>query len=380
MGERSSRVGSRVGSRFVVGAALAVVAALATTQPGTTAGPASAAEPCPVVPFTGGDGSSIAIGGGKVFVASYNGNRVLVYRGVPETDREPDFVLGSPDVCTNTLQTRYITTNPVPASNGRSLLVSSDFDRRIYVWRSLPDESGAPPDVVIRTPAAMWDNEIWNETFVTAGENRIYVWRSLPLQGEAPDVTFADSLGTASFHELKGIALDDRYFYVADRQEGKLWIWEGIPSAAQSPKYTWDMPGIDRLDSDGRYLAVNFTLDKVVKVFRVSDIGAAPNPYVTLQSTPGSRRFNLQMHAIVGDGMLMVADTGFSRVQVWTTMAAAAAGREADVVLGEANLTDVSPELGRSKAFWPGALAYDGSYVWMGEYKFANRLLRFSKR
>lgn len=331
-------------------------------------------------PFTGGDGSSVAIAGDTVFVAMYNGNRIVVYRGVPDSDREPDFAVGSPDVCTNTLQTRYIVTNGVPASNGRNLLISSDFDRRIYVWRDLPDESGAPPDVVIRTPDAMWDNDIWNDTFVTAGQNHVYVWRSPPLYGERPDVILGPTVGSAEFRQLKGVALDDRYLYVADNQTGKLWIWEGIPTEGQNPKYAWDIAGVDRLDSDGRYLAVNVTLDKIVRVFRVADLGATPSPYVTLRPTANNAVFNLQMHAVVGDNMLMVADTGFSRVQVWTSMESAAAGRAADIVLGEASLTDQKPELGRNKVFWPGALSYDGTYLWMGEYKFSNRVLRFSRQ
>jgi hypothetical protein len=249
----------------------------------------------------------------------------------------------------------------------------------MYIWRDLPAESGAPPDVVMRMATPAWDNEIHGSTLVAAGKDTVYAWRTLPLAGEAPDVTYAQSLGSAAFRDLKGVALDARYFYVADSQEGKVWIWEGLPAQGQSPKYTWDMPGVDRLDSDGDYLAVNFTLDKVVKVFRVSEIAAAPQPYFTLQSTPNAQRFNLQMHAVVGGGMLMVADTGFNRVHVWTTMASAAAGRDADVVLGDAGLTDITPEIGRNKAFWPGSVAYDGTYIWMGEYKFSNRLLRFSR-
>jgi hypothetical protein len=330
-------------------------------------------------PFTGGDGSSMAIGGGRVYIASYNGNRILVYNDVPDTDREPDFAIGSPDVCTNTLMTRYVVTNPVPASDGRSLIVTSDFDRRMYIWRDLPEETGAAPDVVMRMATPVWDNEIHGSMLVAAGKDTVYAWRTLPLSGEPPDLTFTGSLGSAAFRELKGVALDDRYFYVADSPTGKLWIWEGVPAEGQSPKYTWDMPGVDRLDSDGEYLAVNFTLTKTVKVFRVSEIAAEPQPYVTLVSTPSAQRFNLQMHAVVGGGMLIVSDTGFNRVHVWTTMAAAAAGRDADVVLGEASLTNTSPEIGRNKAFWPGAVAYDGTFIWMGEYKFSNRLLRFSR-
>jgi len=36
------------------------------------------------------------------------------------------------------------------------------------------------------------------------------------------------------------------------------------------------------------------------------------------------------------------------------------------------------PELTRNQFFWPGAIAFDGTYLWVGEFKFSGRLLRFS--
>lgn len=47
-------MGQRIGSKVVVGVALAVVAALGTTQPGASAEPGAAGEPCPVIPVSGG--------------------------------------------------------------------------------------------------------------------------------------------------------------------------------------------------------------------------------------------------------------------------------------------------------------------------------------
>ena len=54
-------MGQRIGSKVVVGVALAVVAALGTTQPGAGAPPTpeAAGNPCPVIPVSGGSASML---------------------------------------------------------------------------------------------------------------------------------------------------------------------------------------------------------------------------------------------------------------------------------------------------------------------------------
>jgi hypothetical protein len=46
---------------------------------------------------------------------------------------------------------------------------------------------------------------------------------------------------------------------------------------------------------------------------------------------------------------LFVADTGFNRVHVWSSMQNALAGQKADIVLGETGFDDLVPEIGRHK-------------------------------
>ena len=67
---------------------------------------------------------------------------------------------------TNTLVENYIIGNPVSASNGTNLLVSSDFDKKLYLWNQRPDESGVHPDAVYEIPEAPWDNALWENNFV----------------------------------------------------------------------------------------------------------------------------------------------------------------------------------------------------------------------
>ncbi|MBF8261268.1 MAG: hypothetical protein HW376_797, partial [candidate division NC10 bacterium] len=45
---------------------------------------------------------------------------------------------------------------------------------------------------------------------------------------------------------------------------------------------------------------------------------------------------------------------------------------------GAANDQDRKPEIGRNQMFMPGSVAFDGSHLWAGEFKFSTRILRFS--
>ena len=87
--------------------------------------------------------------------------------------------------------------------------------------------------------------------------------------------------------------------------------------------------------------------------------------------------FNLPQGVLVYDGHLFVGDTGFNAVHIWTDINEATSGKEADIFLGEKGIT---PKIGTSTFFWPATIAFDGSYLWVGEFKFSERLLRFSVR
>ena len=48
------------------------------------------------------------------------------------------------------------------------------------------------------------------------------------------------------------------------------------------------------------------------------------------------------------------------------------------IIIGEENTDNVKPELTRNKSFWPANVCYDGTYLWLGEFKFSGRIMRFS--
>lgn len=325
--------------------------------------------------FQPGDGKGVAVGGGRVYVSAANLNKIVVYNSIPtRADQVPDFAVGSPDVCTNTLHTIYFVTNPVAASNGTSLFASSDYDRKFFVWRKLPGQSGAHPDFEYRLPHGVWAVGINGRALAIAGGRSVYVWDDFPVNGELPSRTFSDGIGSVRFSNLMGVALDDRYFYVADADANKVYVWSGIPLAFSEPAFTLAVTQPQRMSSDGTYLIVTATSEHKVLVYPVAGLSSTATPVVV----GGPGQFNLPKGAFAAQGRLFVADTGFNRVQVWSNIQNALAGQPADVVLGENNFSDTAPEIGRNKTFWPASVFYDGKYLWIGEYKFSHRLLRFS--
>jgi hypothetical protein len=327
--------------------------------------------------FTGGDGAGLAIASNRIYISLYNGNRVVVYHNIPTTPlMPPDFAIGSPDINTNTLDTHYFITNGIPTTDGKSLFVSSDFDRRLYVWKQIPDESGAYPDLVYSLPEAPWDNALWGSTLALAGKDTVMIWKTLPLEGQPFDISFKGSIGGITFKELGGVALDDKYFYLSDTPANKIYVWDEIPDADIPPLFslTVELPG--RLSSDGEYLIVTSLNSHSVLVFRVAELSTNARPVATIG---GPGKFNLPQSAIVAGGGLFIADTCFNRVHIWEKITDAISGKSADVILGKGG-PDVPPLQRKDALFWPAGLAFDGSYLWVGEFKFGNRLLRFSVR
>ncbi len=326
--------------------------------------------------FVGGDGSGIAFAGNKLFVSLYNGNKIVAYNSVPTAQQSPDFAIGAPDIQNNTLDSMGFITNSVPATDGKSLFVSSDFDGTLNVWKNLPDETGAKPDFIYDLGMAPWDSALFGNKYILAGKSDIYVWNSLPINGEMPDVKFTRNIGNAVFQEIKGVALDAKYFYISDTSANKIYVWEGIPNADTNPKFVIDTESPTRLSTDGTYLVVAATeaaTDERIKFYKIDSLSSDSKP-VILRGV----RVNLPQDVLATGGKLFVADTGFNRVLVWNSIDDAVTGKAPDIVLGEKDLADTAPEIGKNKLFWPAGLAFDGSYLWVGEFKFSGRLLRFS--
>ena len=338
--------------------------------------------------FGWSDFSSVVVVGERVYVTTGR-NTVVGFEGIPDSVYEwPDFVVGGDGILVNTMAENHVLSNPVPATDGTSLFVTSDFDKKLLVWKTIPEDSAAAPDLVYhfctyRDPSyqgvtscmsqlAPWDNALHGDVFAAAGKDRVVIWEGLPTDGSMPDRDHEGGIGSITFTDLTGVAIDDRYFYLADKQADRVWIWEGLPDGDDEPVATLVVDTPTRLSSDGTYLAVNSYATSSATVYRIDDILQGGSPVVVSGSV------NLPQAATIAGGHFFVADTDHNQVEVWWSLDDALAGRPSDLVLGAHDRNEMVPELTRNQFFWPGAIAFDGTYLWVGEFKFSGRLLRFS--
>jgi len=334
--------------------------------------------------FRGGDGSGTAFAHGKLYVSLTNSNKIVGYNNLPQKQSEkPDFAVGSPGINANTLETEFIISNPIPATDGKSLYVLSDFDGMLYIWKSLPDESGSHPDIVYRDIQGN-DVALFQNTLAIAGGKELYIWNELPKDGEQPDTRVRSSLGSIRFQDIRGVARDDKYFYIADKDADAIYVWEGAPDGTREPiaKLPIDQPG--KLASDGVFLGASCCQNAPgggIALWRVTDIAASGSKARAYHlGWFDNFHLNLPGSALPYNGSLFVADNGGNRVLIWNDAEDAIKLKEPDVILGKKNLIDTTQAIGRDSLFMPNALAFDGSFLWVGEVKFSERLLRFSVR
>ena len=83
--------------------------------------------------------------------------------------------------------------------------------------------------------------------------------------------------------------------------------------------------------------------------------------------------------AIILDDHVFVADVASHR-SMHGHLDAALDGREPNILIGAKDLDDIDPDKTESGLFWPMHLAYDGTHLYVAEYKFSGRVMRYAVR
>lgn len=332
--------------------------------------------------YKNGDGVDVAYADNRLYINNYNGNDVLVYETVPASVNQlPDFALGSPDIQAQTLDSIFYTQNPVPVTDGQRLIVTSDFDRAIYIWDQFPTQSGQPYDHKIPMPpnVHLWATALHNHQMVAGARNALFVWNNTDQLSATPSHIFPDHIGSAQFDEIRGVALDDQFLYVATKS-GKIYLWNGIPTdAAQEPVLTLNSTAgqFGFLYSDGEYLcAARPEPPTGADIYRVSDLAAGlTTPFKVISS--GNMHLNQVSQAATFGGALAVACRGDHRVVLWKEVADWGDPAKM-VILGQSADNQYEAAIGVDRLFMPSTLLPFDNALWVGEFKFSSRLLKFS--
>lgn len=334
--------------------------------------------------YSNGDGVDVVEAAGKLFVNNYNGNNVQVYDPIPTTTSEqPSFVIGSPSVSANTLEKINYIQNPNVATDGKILIATSDFDRTLWLWKTIPTKSGQSPDVKIslreNNDISPWDNALWKNNIVLAGKQKVAVWNQIPINGEKFDYSLQNKIGDVTFNELSGVALDSLYFYLADRN-GKISIWKGIPKTGSENSFltiqlqTGLVP--NQIHSDGEYFTITANPPKIY-IYKVSEFAqnTTPQPYKTLPITQ-NLSLNLPSVTITYKGSVAIANNSNNNVIIWKNISDAGDASKA-IILGQPSLNNFIPGNSANQLFFPSTLAMFENELWVGEFKFSSRILKF---
>ena len=65
---------------------------------------------------------------------------------------------------------------------------------------------------------------------------------------------------------------------------------------------------------------------------------------------------------------------------MWESIEAGLDGQPADAVLGQPDFASRRPGIGRERLFMPGSLAVAGGRLYVGEFKFSTRIVRYTPR
>lgn len=348
----------------------------------------------------------VAYAAGRLYVALYDGEKLVVFNSIPTSNTSvPDFAIGAPSVYQDVEGPLNVWENPMVVTDGQSLFVGGGLNEaNLYVWKNLPDQSGANANLFYDNPSCTPSASSWcyyqTQTFkpragvayggivAFAGVQKVWIWEHSPVLGQNPDIilgntgsggTSSSNLGNVTLNDVEGIALDSSHFYLADRGANKIYVWNGIPTPGTSPAITLNVSAPGQMSSDGTHLVVSLGYADEVAIYNVSPLNSTSQPtIVSLSNFQNILQFNGVQGVCACGGHLFVADGGNNRVLGWSNIQNAVAGNAPDLVLGQPNFESNGYGNGPNQLFIPAYLAWDGSHLWVGETKFGAWLVRYS--
>lgn len=247
---------------------------------------------------TGFNGTqTVAFDGNKMFLASYEANRILIWNTIPASGGVPaDIVLGQSDFTTGTAEnctaTGLDTPETVSVALGKIVVTDSDHNR-VLIWNSVPTSNNTAPDIVLGQQ---------DFTHCAANDND---------NDGASDVASA-----ATFDTPAGVWTDGTRLVVLDRYNNRVLIWNSFPTSHFTPA--------DVVLGQADFVNITDNDD--------DQDGAT-------DLAPTARTLNNPYDGVYSNGrQLYVADNGNSRVLIWNDFPTSNF-TPADVVLGQADFT-----------------------------------------
>ena len=160
--------------------------------------------------------------GGKLLVADFSHNRIMIWNSIPTVSgTAADLVLGQPDLSTCTLGLTA-SKMEIPSSvwsDGARVMVADSGNNRVLIWNTFPTVNGQAADLVLGQP---------------------------DMTSKAP-ATAADGLDNPF-----SLSVSKGQVFVSDTDNNRVLIWNSFPTVTQQaanrvlgqPDFTTPIPGI----------------------------------------------------------------------------------------------------------------------------------------
>ena len=221
--------------------------------------------------FTFSSPYSVHYSNGKLLVADYGQNRVMIWNAAPTTyGTSADVVVGQPDFVTPTLGTGttglYGPRDVIVA--GGKMIVADSINNRVLIWNAVPTTSNAPADLVLgqgdflstsisanrgglvasytlNAPYSVWSD---GQRLIVCDTNnhRVLGWNTFPTaNGQNADWVLGQSTMTSSLQGLTpsstsmntpyNVTSNGSQLAVSDNGSNRVLIWNAIPTTSTVP-------------------------------------------------------------------------------------------------------------------------------------------------
>jgi len=355
----------------------------------------------------------VASDGKKLIIIDTNFNRVLIFNQIPDkSDAKADVILGKPEIF---LSRNSFGSGPMPFSDGKHLIVGVD-GIGVWIYNNIPDESKAATDVVV---GKLLRTTVVGGQAITDGKRLIMVhregssvmiWNEIPKKdNQLPNIILGSVItfdnwgksgsGRTGMNNPNTATTDGQRLIVADSGNNRILIWNNIPIANQTAAdivlgqkdFDSTSPGNGlaqmnnptQVATDGKRLVVADQFNNRILVWNSipTENGKPADFEINIidhsNEEQYTARISLPIGVAVQNDRLFVSDTGGNRVLAWSKFPSSGTD-DPDVVLGQPDLISSYKTNSKDRLFMPGYISFDGSFLWVGEFKFSNRLLRFS--
>lgn len=291
-----------------------------------------------------------------LYLPDYGNNRVLGFNTIPTVSNMPaDFVLGQPDF-TSTMggTSELLFTGPqdVAFDEGKMFLVSYE-NNRILIWNDIPTTGNIPADIVLgqsdflssasstcddaglSSPETIWAAD--GKLIATdSGNNRVLIWNTIPTTNNTPaDIVLgqqdffhcaqndtnndgiADTPSASTLSYPAGVWSDGTRVAVLDNSNSRVLIWNTFPTSNAQPA------DIVLGQSDFAHNTEN-----------------DDNQDNLIDASPSERTLNDPYNGIFSNGtQLFIADSDNNRVLIWNTFPTSNF-QAADIVLGQSDFVN----------------------------------------